>query len=368
MIYTLSDARNKVAPYVQSGTNNTTLLDSRINDALERLLDGNDWECLKRPIRIVARGNTFALPYNAEKILWCDIDSTPARIYGQGYQYLSSGVGDLDYRNKGHGTKDLVDLGDQWPIAYEIPRAYDVDTSTRWDTGEMYLAAFAGDARDVNRTIDIFGSGVDGLDNTGESISIQSWGAITEGTWDASFSKSASLYAHVSRVVKPVTAGYVSLYAVDTVNETMFLVAKYHPTQILPQFRRYRLTNSLVATTGVQSAVATHNTQVDLEYDSTVTSGTESSILAIVRLRHVTLSDPGDIVPVSSMQALVFAVRAVNAEHEKDFALAETLFDKATGILGRREEANTMTKGTPVVVDTIYNLSAGRKMNRGILL
>lgn len=369
MIYTLTDARKKVAPYVQDGTNNTTRLDKVINDALERLLDNADWECLKRQVRIMVIGNTFALPYNAEKILWCDIDGTPARVFGQSYQYISSGPGDLEYRSIGYGLRDLIDLGDYWATAYEIPRTFIKADKTVWTGGETYIMAFASNAADVDKTIDLFGAGVTGNGSAnGETIPIQSWGAITEGTYDAGFTQSASQYSTLSRVVKPLTAGYVSLYAVEPVTGSMFLLAKYHPSQTLPQFRRYRVTNSLAADTGVQTAQANFNTQTHLDLLPEITTGSYSVVLAAVRLRHIPLSDPGDLVPLDSLQALQLAVRAINAEADKDFALADMLMGKATEILSRRESANTQTKGTPVLLDLGYRTSLGRRMNRNMIL
>jgi hypothetical protein len=317
----------------------------------------------------LAVGNTFSLPYNAEKILWHDLDGTPANVFGQGYQYLSAGPGDLDYTSRRNGLKDLADLGDHWAVQYEIPRFFALTTTTNWTTGEMYLVAFAASASDVGKTLDVFGCGVNGLDRpNGESIPINAWGSVTEGTWDAAFTSSTALYSTVNRLVKPATDGYVSLYAVEKTSGSMFLLAKYHPSQTQPQFRRYRVTNATVADSGVQSASHNFNTAVHSDIIPEVTSGSAVVVLALVRLRHVPLADPSDILPIDSMQALVFAVRAINAENEKDFALADTLMGKAQTIMGKREEANTMTKGTPVIMDTGYRTSLGRRMNRRILL
>lgn len=370
MIYTLSDARAKVAPYVQSGSNSTKLLDARINDALERLLDDRDWECLKRPIRLVVTGNTFALPYNAEKVLWCDLNGTPGLVFGQGYQYISGGPGDLDIRGLSGGMRDLMDLGDHWPTAYEIPRAYTISATENWTTGELALAAFASDAADVGKSLAVFGAGVDGLDRPlGDAVTIQSWGAITEGVYDAGQTLTTNLYSTISRVVKPATAGYVSLYAVDPTNSRMFLLAKYHPAQLSPQFRRYRVTRSAVSDEGLQSASANRNTGYHPDMLPEVGTGSLVVILALVRMRRIPLVDPGDILPIDSMQALLLAVRAVDAEIEKkDFALSETLMDKALAIMDNREEANIMTKGTPVILDLGYRTSLGRYMNRRGLL
>ncbi len=370
MLYTLTDARNKVKPYVGGGSTNNTLLDARINDALERLLDNKDWECLRRPVRIIAVGNTFALPHNAEKILWCDLDGTPALVFGQGYQYLSSGPGDLDITKRHNGLRDLVDLGDSWATEYDIPRAFSVSSSETWSVGEMNLLAFAESARDVGKAISVFGAGVDGLERlNGETLVLQSRGSVAAGTWDDSFEKTTLAYSVVGRVNKPVTDGYVSLYAVEPTSENMFLLARYHPSQTIPQFRRYRVTNSTVADTGVQSASSNPNTGFHNDIVPAVTSGSRSVVLALVRLRHVPLSDPGDLVPLNSMQALLFAVRSIDAEvDKKDFALADTLMDKALTLMDKREETNVMTKGTPVIMDMNYRMSMGRRVNRRMIM
>lgn len=341
MLYTLADARIKVAPFVQNGTCALPLIDEKINDALERLLDMQDWECLKRQVRISVTGKTFALPYNAEKILMCDLDGTPSSVFGQAYQYIASGPGELDSRGVRSVFQDLMDLGDYWPYMYDIPTSITPTGSTEAVTLEgMKLAAFSSTASDASVGLTIVGTDDSG-DEVTEAVTIQSWPGA-EGVWSNTCSLSTASFSGITRITKAATTGYVNLYAVYPTTGQLFLLARYHPSQLRPQFRRFRITNSTVDSTAV--------------------------VLALVRLRHVPLVDPNDLLPVDNLQALRLAVMALEAEENKDFNTADATMTRALAAMQRRETANTMTKGTPAILDMGYRMSLGRRMNRGIIL
>lgn len=347
MFYTLAQARSQMGPFVDNGTCDTTRIDARINEALERLLDQQDWECLKRAVRITSCNNTFALPYNAEKILWCDIDGSPANVYGQAYQYLSSGPGDSMYASTAGRFKDLADLGDHWPVMYDIPKVLELGDLSTLEVSGLRVCAFSTSASDVTKSLKLQGLGPAGEAVLGgETIPIQRWAEGVEGqlygTWDKSLKLSANLFAEILGVSKTATSGYVCLYAVNPATSHMFLLAKYHPSQLLPQFRRYRITNTL--------------------------TGYASSVLALVRLRHIPLSDPDDILPVDSLQALKLAIMSISAENAKDFATAGATLNAALASMSKREEAKTMTRGTPVVLDISHRTSLGRRLNGRQLL
>lgn len=348
MLHTLSEARTAVKRFVGSGTCDTDTLNAAINEALERLLDLQPWEFLKRNIRITTCNNCIALPYEAETVLAADLNGIPGRAYGQMYQFLASGPGDFATHGGGSGFRDLADMGDQWPIMYDIPTSYPTDNNSANDVYPegMRLAAFSTNGTDAaTGTLTVIGKNFKNEDVT-EELRIQKWHGGVEGElqgrWDKSLKLSTYYFKEITRVIKSETKGYVCLYSVDPVRDFMFNLAKYHPKQLIPGFRRYRITNK--------------------------NYGEFTSILAMVRLRLVPLVSDNDILPIDSIQPLKLMVMAITAENAKDAASATTYMGAAMAALAKREEAKTLTLGTPAILNMDHRLSIGRRINgRGCL-
>lgn len=343
MLHTLSEARTVVKRFVGSGSCDTQTLNDAINEALERLLDLQPWECLKRNIRLTTCNNCITLPYETESVLAVDLNGIPGRAYGQMYQFLSSGPGDLSMKTGGSGYRDLVDMGDQWPVMFDIPDSYPIDNVEDNDVipEGMRIAAFSTDGSDATQTMTVSGLNAKG-ENVIESLPIQKWHGGVEGEllgrWDKSLKLSVASFKEIIRVLKPVTKGYVCLYAVDASRDMMFTLAKYHPKQLIPGFRRYKITNKR-------------------------SYGECTSILAMVRLRHVPLVSDNDILPIDSLQPLKLMVMAITAENAKDAASAVQYMGAAQAAMSKREEAKTMTMGTPNLLNMDYRASLGRKIN-----
>lgn len=342
MLHTLAEARTVVGRFVGSGTCNASTINDAINEALERLLDLQPWECLKKNIRITTCKNCIALPYEVEAVLAVDIDSVPGRAFGQMYQFLSSGPGDLSTHSHLSGTRDLMDLGDQWPVMYDVPDRYPIDTNSDNDVFPegMPIAAFSTDGADTVHSLTVVGKNFKNEDIT-EDLPIQKWHGGVEGElrgrWNRILKLSTNNFKEITRVIKPATKGYVCAYAVDSSRDFMFLLAKYHPKQTIPGFRRYRITNK--------------------------SYGEFSSILAMVRLRHVPLVSDNDILPIDSIQPLKLMVMAITAENAKDAQNAAIYMGAAQAAMTKREEAKTTTMGTPVILNMDYRTSIGRKIN-----
>ena len=355
MLYTLGDARTALRRFVDNGTCDNNLVDDKINDALERLTDAEDFEAMRKMIRISVCNRAFALPYNVEKVLWVDIDGTPARTFGLPYQFLSSGPGDLDTRCGGSCYKDLVDKGDDWPVQFDVPKQYEYTDPVNGEVSTIYpnglpLVAFCTESADVGTTIRVRGFSHDAVEigagiNPGEDITAQLWPGGTEGTivrapGTTGFTVSTNEFQDVSRIIKPQTQGYITLYAVDTDTNHFFYLAKYHPNQTIPQFRRYNITNH--------------------------TLNVQSNVLALVKLRHVPLVHEDDILPIDSMQALKLMIMALREEDAQNVQGAMVFEEKAKLVMGKREAARTRTDGTPTILNVDYRTSLGRAFRRRV--
>jgi hypothetical protein len=351
MLYTLAQARTQLSKYVDEGTCNNAVADQRINEALERLTDGQDYECMVKSVRISACNHCFPLPFNVEKIMDVAVNGTPSRVYGTAYQFASSGPGDLDYGGGGSCFHDLVDKGDDWPVMFDVPTDYTLDDGTEYVCPGLNLVAFSTSATDVGTTIRVQGYDINsreiapGID-PGVDVEILQWDGGTIGTilgtWETDtepgWAYTTELFADVARVVKPVTAGAIHLYALDTVNQRFFLLAEYHASQTIPQFRRYSLTNKC--------------------------PGYRSHVLARVKMRHVPLSQPTDILPVDSLEAVKLMLMALRQENAGDLGTARAYADDAARVMDKRERSRTMAKGTPQILNTGFRTSLGRHMNR----
>lgn len=285
-----------------------------------------------------------------------DAEGVPSRVFGTHYQFLSSGPGDLDCRTWGSCNKYLVDKGDDWPVMFDVPKTYTVGGVSYTPEG-LRLAAFAEKATDTDpeapKTIQVAGFDSDcreiniGANPAGEAIPINRWDLGIRGRvwgrWEREqWAMSTNYFSEVCRVWKPATDGTVTLYAVDTVNNYFFFLAEYHPSQLIPQFRRYSVMNRV---------------------------GTErSNFLVQVKLRNLKLVNDTDILPIDSMQALKLMAMAISQENQLDVQGSLVLANQAMTIMGAREHSRTMTDGTPIIMNRNYPTSLGRALNTSRIL
>jgi hypothetical protein len=357
MLYTLADARTAVGRYVDAGSCKVATIDARINEALERLTDADELSCMQKFIRISVCGRCFPLPYNVEKILWASIDGTPANIYGLPYQFLSSGPGDLDYRGLGSCFRDLTIKSYDSPVMFDVPHEFTDEDGTEYEFTGLKLIAFSTHAADVTeggatgapmrvQGFDSNAREINAGTDPGVDVPIHRWKAGTigrvTGKWTEHLTTTAETFETVTRVVKGVTEGAITLYAVDTTNEFFFFLGEFHPGVEIPSFTRYNVTNKSI--------------------------GERANILALVKLRHVTLTEATDILPIDSLQALKLMCIAITQENIRDFAGAKAYEADARRLMGDREKSRTNTGGMPVIMNRGYRTSLGRRMNHRLIL
>ncbi len=176
MLYTLTQAREKVKAFVDGGSCSTTKINGAINEALERLMAHEAWDTLTVSTRIGVCNAAFPLPYNAEGILACCIDGTPAKVFGRHYQFLHSGPGDLDYRGSASCYRDLVDMGD-YPVMYDLPHIYEHNPGESTST-TVASAPGAGDISVASRTLTLTLTASLGI-SVGDTVTIQKTDAST---------------------------------------------------------------------------------------------------------------------------------------------------------------------------------------------
>jgi hypothetical protein len=339
-MFILSDARSFLKPYVDSGTCKNATIDARVNEATRRLLVKATWPMTERTMRVLSANKTFPLPREVEKVISADICGSPTHVWGSNYEFLDSGPGDLSqYTTQGSG-KDLIDMGDGWPVMYDVPSTLTVDESTANSTDDIeeetgyYLMAFSNAVEDQNLSLTVRGNAFDGLEvftgtTPGIEVALNVWKDGVEGQVLGALTSqqmSASAIRDIMQVYKPVTTGYVTLYACKPSTNYMYMLAKYHPTDTTPTFRRYRITN-------------------------TCTNDDYANVYARVKLRYLPVSHEQDVLLIQNLDALKLMIMAITRENDGDIQGGIAYESQAVRLLNE-QLSNYQSSGSLQVIDT----------------
>lgn len=318
MYYTLAQAEEKLARFADGGACDVR---SAINDAIEQLSSLELWRCMKRIVRIAVKNDVLPLPQNVEALLRVCVDGRPSHVFGTDYQFLQSGVGDMDWNGpRGLGFSDY---GSGHSTQFDIdPRAPGV------------LVAVSEDPRDQGKQMTVSCMQEGGTDTT-LTVTIKRW-AGSSGTFGFDPTAVAGTpVTEVTRVVLPSgLRGYVSLYVCN--EDSIHFLAKYHPTILVPEFRRYR---------------------VNFARDSK----NATSVLAEVRLRFMPLVAPADVIPLDSLSSVQFMMQSVKEFNAGNIQAGAEFQEMASMRLAQKEQAQTRVQGV-VVENSLYDLSPGAAM------
>jgi len=338
-LYTLANAREFLREFVNAGSCDVAVLDARIDEAQRRLANKPEvLHRLRRRVRFTVQNQTFSAPSCVERILRVDVCGTPGQVWSDFYEFLSSGPGDLDFQVPADGySKDVVDLG-EFPTQFEPPGAYP-------------LMAFSTAVEDLAKTITIRGFDAandlvrDAAGSPAVALEIGRWKDGVEGSIFGALAdqrQTAGSYREIAQVNKPITTGYVTLFAVDLVNRNLFFLSKMAPEETVPHYRRYRVTNQ--AATG------------DL-----------ASILALVQLRHVKAVLADDVLTIQNLDALKAMSMAITKENNDDPGKAAAYEALAVRLL-LEQKATVEQAGVGMTVIDVEKYCSAGAFNRGIIL
>jgi len=361
-LLTLADARKALKK--ATGVCDNPTLDTYIEESERRLWPKADWRLSRRRVRIRTQNRYFPLPIEVERIIHVDIEGNPSNIFNQAYEFLHCGPGDLNYREMGTAYKDLVDQG-EFPTQFDIPviltsasdsdhHLYNATTGDGWK-----LVAFSPESEDsidtskyltirgLDHRNDIIRTTENDVRIDGERIRINPWHEGVEGEifgkWE-DLQVSTSEFREITRVVKPETLGPVSLYAVNTTTNALFLLSKMHYNTLIPSYRRYWIANS------------------SIETEASGTTG--SSILALVKIKFRAAEAADDVLTVQNIAAIRMMTQAIQAEEDEDLVKAAQFESTAKRLLAEDLEDNQKMSGVPVIIDQLYQAS-GAQLNRG---
>jgi hypothetical protein len=261
------------------------------------------WKLLASQFRIKTMNNSFPCPRNIEKIIQVNIDRSRAHVFDEHYEFLDAGPLDIGSCNCAW-AHDIVQIAGLHPTFYDIPPR-DEDDVRPWK-----LLAFSTDQNDATLTLTVRGTTTLFDDVVtggvpGEKVAINQWRGGIQGELEtlSTYTQSPSTYTSITGITKPVTRGYVSLYAYDetsTTTNVLWFLGKYHPDETQPGYRRYKV----------------------LGHD--FTNG--ECINCLAQIAYVPLKHDTDLLPVQNMDALGAMMKAINhydADEPTDGAVFE---------------------------------------------
>lgn len=327
MRFTVRDARQLVAPFASSGGEcpDSPLVLDRINEATRRLLMNSpfDWAHTVRHVAIETRNRCFTLPREFHVARFVAIDCTPKLILPYGYQYLDSGPW---FRPEDrYITNDLLDMGDHWPVFFDVPTAC-------YPNG-LPLVFFSTKMEDVNeRAVKVWGrdsTGTELLSPNGEPgvyFPILPWEDGVEGRRPSALNVSNLPRVYeVNRIMFLFSRlSYVVGYAYDPDTHAMFFLGKYHPDEVSPAYRRYRILGPMPPEDREPLVVR-----------------------VLAKLRFVPLRRDEDELLIQNLDALKLMVMSIRAENSGDLQTAMALEARAFSVLGR-QLANHQDGSNPI--------------------
>lgn len=306
MTYRFADAKQKLARF--AGAYGLSDISHAINEAMDELAATKSWQRMRKVQRLVVSSEFFAMPQDCGRLTRCAIDGVPSKVVGQDYEFLSAGIGDVDYF-------DNLDRG-----VINVKREGVFPTMNHMPT-EGRLCAFSatppanGGVKARIRTPD--GDIVDVTvpcrsgESTAYSAADVSAGAVT-----------AETAVEVLSVTLPSDASaYISLYYTD--GSSFSFLSRMHPRIRVPEFTRYRLPG--------------------------FEAGQTYRLLVECGLRFLPLVDDDEVIPLDSLRPLQYTLQAFHAMDSGEVQSAENYRKSAELSMLRREDTENEKQGLLII-------------------
>lgn len=225
MLMNVETARKSLAPYVENGVcSDSEKVLQYLNEACERLFDAGKWEGTIAKIRICHRAGVITLPREVETILEAADCGVPVQMNSEWYEFLPGGPWEINHCNP---RTQMVDMGSDYCTTFDI-------------TGVKYLRVYSDLSVDNGKTILL-----QGTDENGNRVQTMQDGAWVDGEVfvlnSANPPISTVKWSNIESVSKELTTGYVTVVQVNTDTlGNVGLIAKYHPNDEFPTFRRVK--------------------------------------------------------------------------------------------------------------------------------
>lgn len=308
MIYTFKDMRDFCAEHISTGVSpDSTKAKDTVNEAVEIIMNEGDFKYTRRLLKMRVMNKTIGCPEFVERILAIDFATNPGNVYSMGYEFMHSGPGLMTPGND-LLSQHLIDKGDGWATFYPIGPT------------KRVILAFSTEKADQSLTIRVRGktqyhNEVNPGNDPGEQLVINRWKDGIEGRAVlGSYTPSTNEFLEIDSIVKPVTAGYVTLFSYDPTTYNMWYLSKYAPHETQPGYHRYRMTGT--------------------RYDR------EECITALVKMRFVPMEHDTDVCPIQNRFAIRMMCKSVHEFNFGEERKAAVFYSQALRSLDR-ELANS---------------------------
>jgi len=175
---------------------------------------------------------------------------------------------------------------------------------------KVYTDAQSG-AETYESIIEFYGLDADGeIIRTSGATAIRSGEALDLLASSGNATTTAS-FARITQVVKPITSGIITVYAIDPDDSTEHLIASYEPSERTPNYRRYRVPKP-------------------------PTGDTTQTVTALCRRRYVEAVLDNDKLCVDHFGALYYGVLSITYRDANDDERSDRTMAKAMDILSRQ--------------------------------
>lgn len=275
-----------------------------INEASELLVMLHGKDSLDR-VAITAYNEMFTLPRQWASCVGLLRSKAPMIVRNGWFEFVGQGPGDLLSADV-HLWGETVDMGDKFACARE-PNTIDAAGCL------LRLETDANDTTEnASSQFEIFGEDSSGnpIRTTPTSSTIR-YGELVTLDGAVGTITTGESFATLSQVIKPVTKGIISVYAIDPTDSSETLISTWEPNETLPQYRRYKVPP---APDGSSSYTVT----------------------AWCRRRYVPLVDDSDKLVIDNFAALLHMMNYIVYRDENDDERSSRAYNEAERILTKQ--------------------------------
>lgn len=219
MSLTVSAARDALIDVVAQGDDESKFM-PLLNQVQDRYFSLGRWQDMQVMVDYPTHYGYITLPRRAESVLGVLQLDTPLAIFGRLQEFNMNGLG---ANPDAYSVQFLADIGDGYPVLVDIP-----------STSYLKVTSSASEHSGVGLTVTV----------TSESGPV--FAAPTTLKIPATGVPTTQEFVKISRVIKPVTKGYLTLIAVDKVTAQETVLAVYEPGELNPSYRRYKMVGRAV--------------------------------------------------------------------------------------------------------------------------
>lgn len=214
MIITVSTARSELMDVVAGGNESEQNFLPLLNQVQERYFSLGRWPGMQVAIDYSANNGYITLPRYVGSVLGGRLNGVPAPVFGRLHEFALNGPADAQST---YTVKMFMDMGDNFCTMVDLPKP-------------SKLKLLSSEDENTNAGIRVSSS-----DSEGPIFSKPTTQKIQIGE------TTTTVFSSVTRIVKPLTKGYLSLYAVDPDTSAETLLSVYDPGELNPSYRRYRI-------------------------------------------------------------------------------------------------------------------------------